>query len=269
MTRTNLSTLVLLPMLGLGCGLEPIEDDGSEDQVPAAVQAAFDETCATAGCHANSGALSPKLGPGASEALLTTLASTGDPYVVIGELESSYIARKILGTDINGGQMPLSVQSPNDAVNVAIILGWIAGAEFSDEAGDGDGDTTDTGDTTTGDGDPDCYAEKPIPAMPSFETDVWPTIEARCSIGGCHDGMTTAPAMPDAPTAFTNLVGVASSSGMNYVTADAPEDSYVWHKLSGTQALVGGFGGPMPQIGEMCTVEMQTIYAWILSGAAP
>lgn len=274
MTRTNptaFTALLLLPLLGLGCGLEEITDEGGEDKVPAAVQAALDETCATAGCHINGGAL-VNLGPGASEALLTTMASTGDPYVVIGDLEASYIARKMLGKDIQGGPMPLSVQSPNDPVNVAIILGWIAGAEFTDEGGDGDTEDTGDGDgdTTTGDGDGDpiCYAEKPVPAMPSFEADVWPTLEARCTVG-CHMNMATIPHMPDSAGAFANLVGVASSAGMNYVTADAPDESYMWHKLSATHVIAGGFGGPMPQVGEMCTVEMQTIYAWILAGAAP
>jgi hypothetical protein len=199
------------------------------------------------------------------------MASTGDPYVVFGDLEASYLARKMLGKDISGGPMPLFEQSPNDSVNVAIILGWIAGAEFTDEAGDGDDDTetdTDEGDTTeTGEPEPECFAEKPVPAMPSFDADVWPILEGRCT-AGCHENMTTVPHLPDPAGAFANLVGVASSAGMNYVTADVPDDSYLWHKLSATHTIVGGTGAPMPLVGEMCAVEMQTIYAWILAGAA-
>lgn len=265
MTRTTFLSLVLLPMFG--CGLEEITDEGGEDQIPAAVQAAFDESCATAGCHANGSAL-VNLGPGASAAILTTMASTGEPFVTFGDLDASYLARKILGRDITGGPMPLNEQSPNDAVNVAIILGWIAGAQFNDSDGDtGDGTTTD-GDTTTGGEEPICYADKPVPTLPSFEADVWPTLEARCT-AGCHTNMTTVPHMPDAAGAFANMVGVPSSAGMDYVSADVPDDSYVWHKLAATHAIVGGTGSPMPLVGEMCTVEMQTIYAWILAGAQP
>ena len=258
--------LALLP--SLGCGLEEIKDSGNQDQIPAAVQTAFNETCATnTTCHANGAAL-VNLGPGASAAILTTMASTGDPYVTLGDIDNSYIARKILGRDISGGPMPLDIQSPNDDVNLAIILGWIAGAEFADGGSDTSGDTTtDTGDTTTGN-DPVCYADKPIPAMPSFDADVWPTFEARCT-AGCHANMATVPHMPDSAGAFANMVGVMSSNGMNYVTADVPDDSYVWHKLAGTHSIVGGSGSPMPLVGEMCTVEMQTIYAWILAGAQP
>jgi hypothetical protein len=268
MTRTTsyclFTTLAVLPMLG--CGLEEITDgDGGDDAIPPAVQTAFDESCATNNtCHANDGS-QVKLGPGASEAILTTMAANGEPFVVLGDVQASYLARKMLGTDITGGQMPLSSQSPNDDVNVAIILGWIAGAEFTDGGGDGDGDTT-TGD---GDGDMPCFAEAPAPAMPSFATDVWPILEGRCANAGCHGNMTTVPLMPDSGGAFTNLVGVASSAGMDYVTADVPDDSYLWHKLSGTQTIAGGGGATMPFGGQMCTAEMQTIYAWILTGASP
>ncbi|MFV8749072.1 hypothetical protein ACNOYE_00820 [Nannocystaceae bacterium ST9] len=262
------TALALLPTLG--CGLEEIKGGNTQDQIPAEVQRALDETCATnSTCHANGSALL-NLGPGASAALLDTMASTGDPFVVFGDLEASYLARKILGTNISGGPMPLSNQSPNDEVNLAIILGWIAGAEFSDGGSDTSGDTTDTGgDTTTDTGvDPICFADKPVPALPSFEADVWPTLEGRCT-ANCHEAMSLVPHMPDSATAFTNMVGVAGSTGMNYVSADAPEDSYLWHKLAGTHAQVGGTGGPMPLIGETCAVELQTIYAWILAGAAP
>lgn len=271
MTRTtrihshSLAVLALAWLPALGCGLEEITDGGNTDQIPAEVQAAFDETCATnMTCHANGSAL-VNLGPGSSAAILDTNASTGDPFVKFGDIEGSYLARKILGTNISGGPMPLDQQSPNDEVNLAIILGWIAGAEFSDGGDSG----TDSGtDTTTGDGDGDvtCYAMEPVPAAPSFEADVWPTLEARC-VAGCHAA--SAPQMPDAATAFANMVDVASTATMNYVTPDIPDESYLWHKLAGTHSAVGGTGAAMPLVGDMCVVELQTIYAWILAGAAP
>ncbi len=271
MTRTTRTTFMLLATvmpLGLGgplgCGLEEITDGGNADAIPADVQAALDESCATSNaCHAGNPAL-VELSASGSAALLDTNSPSGDPYVKFGDIEGSYLARKMLGTNITGAKMPLNEQSPNDELNVAIILGWIAGAEFSDGGGESGTDTS--GDTTTGT-EEECYAMPPIPAAPSFEADVWPTFEARCLGNGCHTSV--APQMPDAAGALANLVDVPSSATMNYVTPDIPDESYLWHKLAGTQASVGGSGATMPFGGSTCTAELQTIYAWILSGAAP
>ena len=115
-----------------------------------------------------------------------------------------------------------------------------------------------------------CYADKPIPAAPSFEADVWPVLENRCT-ASCHENMGLAPHLPDAAGAYANLVGVASpSASLDLVSAGDPEGSYLWHKVAGTHTGVeGGGGGPMPAIGELCVAELQTIYAWILAGAEP
>lgn len=267
MPRTTRITLMLLAsvVLPLGCGLEEITDGGTDNAIPAEVQAALDESCATSNaCHAGNPAL-VELSASGSAALLDTNSPSGDPYVDFGNIEGSYLARKMLGTNITGAKMPLNEQSPNDALNVALILGWIAGAEFPDGGGESGTDTSGE-DTTTG-VEEECYATPPIPAAPSFEADVWPTFEARCLGSGCHD--TVNPQMPDAAGAYANLVDIASSATMNYVTADIPDESYLWHKLASTQAAAGGGGATMPFGGSMCTAELQTIYAWILSGAAP
>jgi len=47
-------------------------------------------------------------------------------------------------------------------------------------------------------------------------------------------------------------------------------NSYLWHKLSGTQASVGGLGAQMPFGGPpLSAQEMSTIELWILTGANP
>ncbi|EDM77596.1 hypothetical protein PPSIR1_02888 [Plesiocystis pacifica SIR-1] len=260
---TAILALALTPALW-GCGLEPIDEGGDEggDAIPAAVQQAFDESCATASsCHATGSAL-VVLSAGESENILSTNSvQTGEPYVSLGEVGDSYIATKILS-----GEMPPSEQSANDSVNTAIIVGWIAGVQVEGEGGGDTGetdsgeDTTDTGETGGG----DCFVDS-VSDSPVFTTDVWPTLEGRCALSGCHEAL--APAMPDAAGAYANLVGVASGAGIPYVTVDSPDDSYLWHKVTGTHMFVGGFGSQMPIGGELCTTEAQAIYSWILQGA--
>lgn len=267
-TRT-LSTLAAgLSLASLaGCGLEPLDDEGG-DEIPPAVQQAFTESCATStSCHA-SGAPQVSFAEGELAGVLSQTGATGVPFVTLGDVDNSYVAEKILGLpSIAGGVMPPLEQSPNDEFNTAIIVAWIAGVEFEGGA-DGTGDTGETGDTGGTGGDPVCYADA-LPDMVSFETDVWPVLEARCTGDVCHDVL--APMMPDATGAYANLVGVdAPGPGIPYVDdTGAPDNSYLWHKLAGTQSIVGGGGGTMPATGELCLVEAQLIYRWILDGAAP
>lgn len=243
-----------------GCGLEAIDDGGDGgDQVPAEVQAAFDQSCALAGCHG--GGVSPDLSAGGSAQILSTNSSTGEPLVVLGDVDGSYLAQKILaGPGIQGGVMPPGgASNPTTAANTALIVGWIAGVEF------GGGGSTDSGtDTDTGP-DPMCFVDG-VPAAPTFDTDVWPILEGRCALSGCH--LALAPMMPDSAGAYANLVGVQSPAAMiPQVDPGSPDGSYLWHKVSGTQSLAGGGGGTMPSGGALCVGEFQTIYSWILAGA--
>ncbi|MCA9682368.1 MAG: hypothetical protein KC457_09250 [Myxococcales bacterium] len=241
-----------------GCGLEAIDDGGDGgDQVPAEVQAAFDQSCALPGCHA--GGVGPDLTAGGSAQILSTNGTTGEPFVVLGDVDGSYLAQKILGgPGIQGGTMPPGASNTTTAANTALIIGWIAGVEF------GSGGGTDTGSSDTGT-DPMCFIDA-APAMPTFDADVWPILEGRCALSGCH--LSLAPLMPDSAGAYANLVGVQSPLAMiPQVDPGTPDGSYMWHKLSGTQTLAGGGGGTMPSGGALCVGEFQTIYSWILAGA--
>lgn len=83
-----------------------------------------------------------------------------------------------------------------------------------------------------------------------------------CHIGAAQGGL----ALEDGHSA---LVGVQSSIGVNLVTAGDLDESYLWHKLSHTHLDVGGTGEQMPQSGAITAGELDTIEAWIVSGAAP
>lgn len=125
--------------------------------------------------------------------------------------------------------------------------------ETTAETGTGTETTTETDTETTG-------------GALSFEADVYPIIMANC---GCHvaggSGMLM---MPNAATAYDNLVDVPSAGDPNFIRI-APGDSansYVLKKLTGTQTV----GSSMPFGGGMLPAQdIATITAWIDEGAAP
>lgn len=97
----------------------------------------------------------------------------------------------------------------------------------------------------------------------SFATDVYaPIIMPKC---GCHvpgsGGLTMG---GDATSAYTAMVGVASTQGTPYVAAGDPDGSYMFLKI--TEPPVGSL---MP-LGDSLTLDQISIIEdWILSGAAP
>jgi hypothetical protein len=127
----------------------------------------------------------------------------------------------------------------------------------SGDPGSSSGEPESTGDSTTGE-----------PAL-SFANDVYPIIEANCS---CHvDGGPGGLEMPDAGTAYGNLVDVPSNNAANAqdrVEPGDPDASFLWHKLNGT--LAGGEGDPMPDGGpQLGAGDLGTVEQWILGGAQP
>ena len=97
--------------------------------------------------------------------------------------------------------------------------------------------------------------------------DVW---DAKCAGSGGHtDGGTSGGLALDDGASHANLVGVASiGAAMDLVTAGSTEDSYLWHKLNGTQADVGGSGSDMPLGTSLTLAQLSTVETWILDGAA-
>ncbi len=53
------------------------------------------------------------------------------------------------------------------------------------------------------------------------------------------------------------------------LVGDTPEESYLWHKLNGTQNSVGGTGERMPMFGALTNDELGLVEAWIIGGAQP
>ena len=70
---------------------------------------------------------------------------------------------------------------------------------------------------------------------------------------------------------YSNLFTASSAGGMQYITAGDPSQSYLWHKINGTQSSVGGSGSNMatkPGV-NLSTTDFDTIEAWINAGALP
>ncbi len=264
-----LATLAALTLTLGGCGeLAALDDTGDDggSSIPIEVEDAFAESCALSGCHdsaSRAGGLS--LDAADLGSLVGKPAGGSDlPLVEIGDVHGSYLAIKMLPDDVlsanalvrTGSRMPTTndFQNPNNAV----ILAWIAGAEFP-EGGDSEGSSSSTG-TSTGDG------------MPTFDADILAILSPmKCS---CHQSAPSGSngnlSFPPAD-AYTNLVGVASDDipGMNLIEPNDPDNSYLLHKLKGTQADVGGAGGLMPIGPPLDAADIQIVEDWINAGAPP
>ncbi len=102
-----------------------------------------------------------------------------------------------------------------------------------------------------------------------FAADVYPIISASCS---CHlNGPKAGLEMPDAETAYANLVDVDSTQapGVLRVAPDMPGASYIINKIEGTHQDVGGKGNQMPPGGPLSPDKVMTFKDWIADGAMP
>jgi len=104
----------------------------------------------------------------------------------------------------------------------------------------------------------------------SFAADVWdPILSMKCA--PCHTAGVSGGLMmgSDAAAAYAAMVDVKSSSSLDHVEPGDSKQSYIFHKISNTQADVPmGSGGKMPQVGEITPAELATITEWIDGGAA-
>jgi len=155
-SRARMAGLFAAGVLAAGCTqVEKLEDDGGSGNagIPTEVQRAFDESCAISSCHdsaARQGGLD--LSATAAPGIIGGQSSQSDlPLVELGNVQGSYLAVKMLPNPPAGSQMPIGVPPGVDnPTNIAIILGWIAGAPLPGGGGGEGGSTTEAPvDTTT------------------------------------------------------------------------------------------------------------------------
>jgi hypothetical protein len=104
--------------------------------------------------------------------------------------------------------------------------------------------------------------------LSSIQTNIF---TPKCATSSCHSSGAASAGLSLADgAAFASLVGASSQqlSTMNRVTASDTSNSYMIHKLEGTQATAGGTGSTMPFGGTaLTTTEIQVLKDWINSGA--
>lgn len=108
------------------------------------------------------------------------------------------------------------------------------------------------------------------PADPNvgFEASVLPLINAACN---CHQSepFLMAPFSLKPAEAYDNLVNRPSSqlTTMAFVKPGSLNESYLWHKVNGTQLEVGGAGMIMPYTVPLTVAELGVLERWIAAGA--
>ena len=102
----------------------------------------------------------------------------------------------------------------------------------------------------------------------SFEASVLPLINAACN---CHqtEPFLMAPFSLKPAEAYDNLVDHPSSqlTTMAFVKPGSLNESYLWHKVSGTHLEVGGQGMIMPYTVPLTDAELDVFERWIAAGA--
>ncbi len=101
----------------------------------------------------------------------------------------------------------------------------------------------------------------------SFQKDVMPVFMARCVM--CHVEGAEQENLSLYPDAWAQLVGVPSKeSGLKRVEPGAPDKSYLYLKVQGTQLKAGGSGARMPfQQDPLTPAELALLRQWIEEGA--
>lgn len=129
---------------------------------------------------------------------------------------------------------------------------------------DTDGDSFDDGTEVAAGTSPVDALDRPL----TYADDVYPLFANECA--GCHTGNGNSGGLN-----LDDYVDVVDRASLDVPTMDriepfAPDDSYLFHKLSNTQLTVGGAGSRMPKVGPALTVdELALVEDWILEGALP
>ncbi len=108
------------------------------------------------------------------------------------------------------------------------------------------------------------------PAAVSHDQQIQPLWEASCTGGLCHGVDGDAPLRLTAEEAWEQLVDRPSMEAplLDLVEPGRPDQSYLVHKLKGTQIEAGGRGLALPFEVELLTEEeWGRVEAWVLGGA--
>lgn len=101
----------------------------------------------------------------------------------------------------------------------------------------------------------------------SFDEDVLPLLNRHCAV--CHMGEGAQGEFSLYPTPYQSLVNAKSKqSSLVLVEPGSKQNSYLYHKLLGTQKEVNGSGASMPyQRNLLMEADLAIIFKWIEEGA--
>ena len=155
----------------------------------------------------------------------------------------------------------------------ACVVGLLAasGCPGGDDTGEDDAAMTTMPLTTDSGMDTAMDSTGPSGTDLSHAVDIQPIWDAHC-VDACHEqGGQWGAFLDMSDDAYDDIVGVMSPqfTDMNHVEAGSPDDSYLWHKINGTQKDVGGSGARMPLGGQLGQKETDAIGAWITACNEP
>jgi hypothetical protein len=114
-----------------------------------------------------------------------------------------------------------------------------------------------------------CPTPTPIPNV-TFSSIDSSIFQPSCATSNCHGkGSASGGLALDSNVAYANLVNVPSQelTSMLLVKPGDPANSYLWHKLKGDQASMGGSGSTMPIGPALTSTQLQSVNQWIAEGA--
>ncbi len=167
--------------------------------------------------------------------------------------------------------MPLP--RPILAVVGLLVIGALACSDSGNPTGNNNDPPGDTGGGDTGGGGDDGGGTPPPPppsSPPTLSGDVQPILSNSCAFSGCHAGTSPQQGMNlSAGLMHSNTVNVPSNeSGLDRIEPGQPDQSYLVHKIQGTQGTVGGSGVQMPFGGPaLSQASIDIIRAWVADGA--
>lgn len=102
----------------------------------------------------------------------------------------------------------------------------------------------------------------------SFSVDIQPLFNIYCVV--CHQGASASEGLNlESGVSYQNLVNRQSTqSSLARVSPGDTQSSYLWHKINGTQGMVGGSGARMPYNSPQLSQEnLNLIKQWIEAGS--
>ena len=129
MRTVLVSLLIVFMILAMSCGKDevgPVISGDTTHPTFASIQTTvFTPSCATSSCHG--GRERPTLSDGAAYNNIVNISSSQNVlYIVPGDPDASYLYRKLIGSSISGGIMPVGLSMPKtkiDSIRVWIELG--------------------------------------------------------------------------------------------------------------------------------------------------